>query len=517
MANIGELDVQLELIPLFSGNVKVNKLVLKDSTILLEKQKDQWNFPSDKKAEKKEQAEEQGSQPVKKQSFDIDNLEIANSVVQINQGADKTTIKLKSLKLSPSGDKMQFGYQGDLNGKVIDISFLMPRVAEIAESKKFSAEKLAVKFDNYNFSGDAKVDLSKSKPSVVANLATDSLTLPEGAKAEKEDVAETVPANAKSGDSGDEPVPFDVFNALNADVNLKIGELKKGELVITKLSAPVKISGGILNVSPLKGNFADGVVDGEIKLSSASTSVKIKATQLQMEDILAQAIGFDDFKKGATDIDIDLNGSGNTINKILSSLTGHSNIYMKDGIYNKSINTGSLKEFAALLGGGSPANTTPLNCVLANVDWKGGTGKISAMSVDSKNAYLLGTGDVKLRSKKLDMVITPRAKTTGLMNLAIPIAVKGRFDDLSFFPDPASTITTFGSNFAGTFLPTEIGQTLGVGAEQSPCAGAIATANEPQSTLEQLGNKKIDDIKQKAVNSVGKKLKLDDKLQGLFK
>jgi uncharacterized protein involved in outer membrane biogenesis len=517
MAKIGELGVQLELMPLLSGNVKVKYITLKDSEILLEKKNNKWNFAFDKAEKTQEKAQEKsGNEPAKKQTFDVDNIEIANSTLRINQDGNKTKVKLQSFKLSPSGDQLQFGYQGDLNDKLIDVSFLMPRIPQLMESKKFEADKLAVKFDNYNFVGDAKVDLSKAKPTIVANLATDSLTLPAGAKSEAPQDAEPKAGSAPAKNSLDEPLPFDVFNAVNADINLKIGELNKGEIEISDISAPIKISGGVLNISDLKAKFASGEIDGAIKLSSAVTSVRIKGDNLLMSEVLQQTIAFDDFKNGPTELDINLNGNGNTANKIMASLTGHSNIYMKHGVYNKAINTGSLKEFAVLLGGGQKADSTPLNCVLANVDWNGGVGNISAMSVDSNNAYMLASGDIKLNSKKLDMVITPRSKTTGLMNLAVPIAVKGKMSDLSFFPDPKSAITGLGKNFAGTFLPTEIGQTLGVGAEQSPCAGAIASANEPILPLEKLGQQKIDEIKDKAVNSVGKKLKLDDKLKGLF-
>ncbi len=509
MAKIGELQVELQLIPLLSGEVRINTLEVKDADILLEKKGNKWNFEFDKKesADGKKAASEE-KPDTKKTSLDIDKLLITNSLLTIKQGADQTRVNAEEISLAPENGKSRFKYKGKLNNDVLNISLLAPRVAELMDVKNFPAEDVNVQFGDYKIKGKAEVNLEGAKPNVNADLSSDKIVLKAKPAASAGDAHD---AGGKKA-AGSDKLPFDSFNMFNGNIALKIGRFESGDIILENVSAPIKVNNGTLTINPLKADFAKGKIDSVIKLSPAQTSIKLDGKNLSMEQILAQLADMNDFKGGATSIALDLKGSGDTVDRITGSLSGQSNIYMEKGVYTKALNTGSVEEFAKLLGGGSSKKSTDLNCVLANIKWNGGVGKVEQMAVDTNYAYVLGKGDIKLNSKKIDMVLTPKAKSPGLASFAVPVAVKGSITNPSFFPDPQGTAVSLAKNFAGFYtggisiLATEVTDRLGITGESNPCAAALSGKAGGSDAAENKRSEKITN----PVKDVTDKIGLDD-------
>lgn len=512
LAKVGKFDIQMQLIPLLTGKIIVKKFELDSADILLEKKGDVWNFSLEDAKAAKEQKEKQDAQQPKTKSmqFDVSSMSITNSILTIKQGGAPTVITVKSLKFAPHDDKMRLEFDGNANGKALKLSVDTPPIIQLVGAKKFVLGNINFESGNIKLAGEGTIDTGGAKPHIKGNFKTDTLDLNQAKPATKADgtkAPEPTPATGGGNSFSNEPLPFDAFDALNADVKITIGTLKSGNLVVQNISAPLKINNGLLTISPLTAEFAGGKINSSISASKSGAGVKLKGDNLLMEKILSGVANVNDFSNGPTTADIDLSGSGNTVAKLVNSLNGHSNIYMKQGEYKGRIPTGSVAELSKLLTGGGTLNTTPINCLLTNINWSNGNGEVQSMAVDSQYAYILGEGSIKLSSEKLDLVLTPTAKTTGLMTFAIPVAVKGSFSNPSFFPDPKGTLHTItnnltlgyiggknsGNSFIGNTLESMIGDKE---ASTSPCAdpskGAVAAqATNGNTTLKDklnLGN-----------------------------
>jgi len=276
---------------------------------------------------------------------------------------------------------------------------------------------------NLKFNGSVSVDASGKKPHIRGSLVGDSVVLPAKAGAKSGDAS-----SSKGGAMfSDEPLPFDAFDLVNADLGLKIGHLKSGNIVLDNINATVKLSNGVLALIPLNAAFAGGQISSNITLSKASTRINLKGANLSMEKILAQIAGFDDFKNGVTNADIALSGSGDSLAKIAGSLSGSTHVSMGAATYSGEILKGRAAQFSQLLYGDSGSRTLVINCVLTDINWVNGAGTFQKLGVDTKYANINGSGNIRLASETLNLVLTPVSKLPKLNNLAIPIGVSGTF------------------------------------------------------------------------------------------
>ncbi len=505
LAKIGKFDIQMKLLPLLGGEVIVSKLDIDGADILLEKKGDTWNFSLDEQAQKVQQKNnEVKNQGDKKQmSFDVSSLSITNSVLSVKQGGAPTVISIKSLKFAPRQDKMGLDFEGDANGTPLKLSIDTSPLSQLASAKKIDLNSIKFESNNIKLTGNASVDLNGKKPYVKADLESDQLDLSSTAKTKSAAAPESESKSASSSSSSENnKLPLAGLDSVDADFHINIATLKSGDIVVQQISAPVQIKDGVLTANPLKANFAGGTITSSLRAAQTGAAINLAGRGLSMEKILSETAGITDFKNGETTVDVNLSGTGDSVAALKNSLQGTSKINMQKGEYLGRIPTGSVAELSSLLTGGGSSKNTPVNCMVANINWSNGIGTFQAFSVDSQYAALTGTGTIRLSDSSLDLVITPQAKSTGLMNLAVPVAVHGPFNDLSYYPEPKAAVENLSKTLLmglGVSKNKGSSETAGCGANDvgnnivapgtAPANNQAAIQSQPQTPAQKIDHK----------------------------
>jgi hypothetical protein len=138
-----------------------------------------------------------------------------------------------------------------------------------------------------------------------------------------------------------------------------------------------------------------------------------------------------------------------------------------------------------------------LNCIVVRLPIKGGVMNGEAILLDTAAATVSGEGTIDLRDETLDLKVTPEAKQTSLLSLAVPFLIQGTLAEPKVLPDPLGTAVG-AAKIAGLFInPLAAGAAIIVQSEtteENPCvvalnqpaqaSGAPAAEPQPKSTVE---------------------------------
>ena len=352
---------------------------------------------------------------------------------------------------------------------------------------------MQLKMGTSDVAGDASIALAGAKPKIVATLASNLLDAKDfGIKPAP--AADAGPTASKSGDGRvfpDDTLPFDLLKAVDAKiaftgqkvirepatldgVALDI-DLADGKLTITKVDAG--ITGGRLGIS--------GVVDG----STPQPAVALKLTSRGVEaGTLMQTFGQSAVLSGGkVDLDVDVNGQGQSVRQIMAGLNGRTDMQMGAGKINNRFAKIMLSDLFELVSTGGGADGSNLNCIVSKFDIANGVATSKSLVIDTNGATIVGSGKIMLDSEKLNMHLDPAAKETSLAKLAIPVNVGGTLASPNVLPDPAGlakgatgAVAGAVSGGAGALTGLVTGETSGgAAASGSGCSVAEGTPETP--------------------------------------
>jgi hypothetical protein len=122
-----------------------------------------------------------------------------------------------------------------------------------------------------------------------------------------------------------------------------------------------------------------------------------------------------------------------------------------------------------------------LNCAVARFGAEKGVLNSRAILADTQSVSFGGTGDIDLGNEELDLRITPEAKQTSLMSLAVPVRLSGPLTDPSIGPDPLGAAKATAFVVGAAINPLVAVGALVVSSEtqdQNPCVAALAKARQ---------------------------------------
>jgi hypothetical protein len=131
------------------------------------------------------------------------------------------------------------------------------------------------------------------------------------------------------------------------------------------------------------------------------------------------------------------------------------------------------------------AEITPTSNALFSLDIRGS--KVTALVVDTPETTVRGSGEVDLKTERLDLSLEPLPKrgvaglSLSLGELAKPFRLSGTLAAPSLAVDPTKTALTIGKAIAGVVLfgPLGIAGVLaGKTSDRNPCAAALEAAQK---------------------------------------
>jgi AsmA family protein len=507
MITFKTFSAEVQLMPLLSKQVKVNRLVLKGADILLETKKDgagNWVFEP-KGAAAPTPAP---TQPAPGKSAPPADIEVKRVVIEDlaltykdGQTGQATTLGLDKLDLkadSPSAPLL-IALEGKFNNKPMSINGKLATV----ETLKAAGEKplplaLDIKFGNSHLIGDMTVQ-AKGTPRVKGTLNVPVLDVKE-----LQEASGSQPSGTPSTTTGqpakptaksdkvfsDEPLNLAVLKAAEADLDLKGDKIILEGATLEKLAGKIMLHNGKLDIDKFTVDVKGSTLAGDVMLDGSGATPKLDVAFAGRKiDVgaLMQRPGQEKLIEGLADVDIDLTGAGASMHQIAGSLNGKTSVVMGEGrLNNKYLRIVAGDLFKIIDPWASKEDTGKLNCVVSKFDIKQGVATSQAMVVDGAAFSVLGDGTINLGPETLALVVDAKPKNSSLLNLAVPVRVGGTLANPSFTPDPAAVAkgiigaagSVLGSGaIGGGALGGVLGNVLGGQAQQQKPAAASGEAD----------------------------------------
>ncbi len=531
MASIGALDVVVNLMPLLSSKIEVQRVVLRDVDLLLETDKSgkgNWDLAgsSAPKSDGGESLGGAGGVP------DIGQVTLDNVKITYRDGAKASqntfAIETIELKRTASG-ALDTRIKAEIDGQVIDVNGVLPALAAMA--RPGAALPIALKGSVFGFAvdvaatvtakqgrngalgidiadlraavegsdvaGSASLALGGVRPSVTADIRSTLVDL----------VALQAKAPKSAGGSGgvgggadrnplDEPLPLDALKAADADIKAAVATLKLSDkLSVTDVTLTATLKAGLLTIQPssamLSGGKVDlaGTVDGRQPVAKIAIDEKWTGADF---GALAKVFQPNDLLDAKGDTEVKVTGAGETPRQILATLGGHTALIIREGridnAYWELIAADVATQFLPFL---DKSERGKLNCMVSRFDIQHGIATSKAMVVDSDRVIVAREGTIKLATQELDLKLTPKPKNASLVSLAVPLLISGPATSPTVIPDPLAVARGVGAiALAGVNPLTLALPFLSAGSADEPCPAAIAVAEGkpvPKSALAAAG------------------------------
>ncbi|MEE8536274.1 MAG: AsmA family protein, partial [Kiloniellales bacterium] len=356
---------------------------------------------------------------------------------------------------------------------------LSAQVAQDGASYKLTG--LTAKIGGSDIAGNATLALGGERPALSGSFTSATLDLGDLAPAGGEAAAPAASGEQKYIFTED-PLPLDGLKAADANIKLNVKRLVLASgLAFADLEVALSLQGGKLAIEPFSAGFAGGSLVGSVSLDAGKKTpplaVKLSASGIDYGGLL-KSLEVTDGITGSLDAEIDLRGAGASLRAIAAGLDGRIDVTGGAGSISNDLVQASGAGVTQMLSGWTEGDSgLRLNCIVVRLPIAGGVASSEAILLDTATTTIVGEGEIDLRKEILDLKVTPQAKQTSLMSLAVPFLIQGTLVEPQVLPDPLGTAVGV-AKIAGLFInPLAAGALIILDTattEENPCVATLA-------------------------------------------
>ncbi|HIQ07858.1 MAG TPA: AsmA family protein, partial [Thiotrichaceae bacterium] len=243
--------------------------------------------------------------------------------------------------------------------------------------------------------------------------------------------------------------PIAALRALRLKGGVKIGALFFNELSFSHIVAKVNADNGVIKLDPLQANLYKGVYKGNLTLNVQGSTPQISMHHA-VDHLRSEGLLFDLFEdrylSGQANLVTDLTARGDSVDALLASLSGTTQLNFKNG----TIRDSQFAEKVFLAVNAFEKESIQDGQKVVKFTDLSGTWQVKKGVFSTENLSLLspyfsieGQGEANIGSQTLDMLmrIGPKNKGEG-KRLYAPLRIKGPFTDLRFSLDMKDLLKT---------------------------------------------------------------------------
>ena len=237
----------------------------------------------------------------------------------------------------------------------------------------------------------------------------------------------------------DAPLDLGVLRTADADVQLRIGELRTSGQTQRDIAGHFVLNDGKLMLDPISGILPAGRMSGRLTIDAnpakPPVALVLRAPGLSVR-ALALMLGLPSDASGSLEVDATLNGAGDSLHVIAAGLNGTLGLAMVNGeIDNSSLNrllgpilTSASLPLSLINPGQSIRGSSALRCFAARLDARNGLATFRALYLDSARVKVSGSGTINLADETLSLRLRPLARLADT-GITVPLIVGGTIEN----------------------------------------------------------------------------------------
>lgn len=459
MAKIKKFELELAIMPLFSGDIDINRIVLVEPQILLETNREgkgNWELAA---------LEQPATEPSSFRLSRVSAITIENATVTYRDGTtgETSVFTLDEMTGSaPSATSLSLKAKGKAAATPFQIDADLEQ-----ENGLYRIDDADITYGNTRLEGKGSLTTGGPRPRIAVEFKSPLIDLSPYAAASGEDSGKDGNGTAAPpADQGPyvfttDPLPLGMLKSVDVDASIAAETVRLSDKVAVRdAKLALTLHDGDLVLEHLAGASMGGTLEATGRLNAsrdpAMLSADLKVSDLDYGKVL-ETMDVTSDVKGKIDFSLNLQGSGNSPRAIASTLGGTTQFVATDGVITNKllavVGTGLDKVLGPLLGSN---DQTRLNCAVSHFDVSGGVANSRVFVVDSDVFTVAGEGSIDLRDESLKLLFDTRTRQTALASLAVPFRVEGTLKNPKAYPDPMGTAMaatraakTFGKLFGG--------------------------------------------------------------------
>ena len=336
--------------------------------------------------------------------------------------------------------------------------------------------------------GNAKINLSQTIPSIIANLNSNKIDISSFIKKDKTafNLGLVKEAKATTLVSYD-VVPYSVLSTVNAKADIGIESIVNKEAVLAKnLKSVVSIENGVASFKILDGTIANGKINSDIVLSAANKNLSIKTNidKISLLDLLngldVSSAAFNFQKTSGTDIYVDLKGSGDTFGSLIDTLDGKFVVVVGESVLHigniGKVSGNIISQLFNTLNVTKGNDDLFVKCAVVRADFKNGKAEFpNGIALNADKFTIVANGNINLKNDKISLSVKPFAGKITDTNIAKALSslvkLTGTINNPKIGIDSANAIKTLvGVTTAG---PVYLGAQMLLESDGAPCYTAL--------------------------------------------
>jgi uncharacterized protein involved in outer membrane biogenesis len=224
-----------------------------------------------------------------------------------------------------------------------------------------------------------------------------------------------------------DPYPVETIRRWNVSINVKVAKLLGMSVKVTDLSVALSLGNGKLAFRPAAtiGEGQAGIdVQIDVTPNNPVTTINATSSRVPLNEILTllgYGTGFSDF---AADIDLRLRGTGRSLRDTMGVATGSIDFAASSGVMVPDALPVFPAEWKKLLSFGE-RDSGRINCMAGRADITNGVVNVRRFVLDGPRVTAVGGGYLHLRNEQLEIVLWPEPREIALLQIAIPLRIKG--------------------------------------------------------------------------------------------
>ena len=293
-----------------------------------------------------------------------------------------------------------------------------------------------------------------AKPRLEADLTSKAIQLDDFKLGDWAPTAEPMPPS-QAADAGISQETSEKFKALlaaevmrsaDATVAIEVRDVLSGSDHLGRGTLIAVLQDGRLDIDPLEIEIPAGSARASIMLDRSGDDIqaRLKALIDQLDyAILARRVDRLTEADGLFSLDADLSFRADGFADLWRSADGHlSFAAWPENLRGDVFDIWAVNLFFAILPRIGVGSVSKINCVIADFELTDGTIKERQLVLDTSRVRVKGSGEIDLRSEKVDFVLKPAPKRPKFFSLATPLVIDGTFSDFRAGVSPGGILGT---------------------------------------------------------------------------
>lgn len=312
----------------------------------------------------------------------------------------------------------------------------------------------SLSLDRINGKGEVALDTAGARPALTGKLAVDKLDLnpylappAQGGAAAPAGGAASGAAGAPAGGApaakqagwSDQPIDLAPLKSADVDFALSAGSLIYRKIQIGSCALGLHLKNGRLEADLTELALYQGHGTGKVVVDGSGAVPGVQALfdlkQIQVQPLFRDALDIDRLS-GTGVFDLAVAGRGRNEREIIGSLDGKGSLNLANGAI-KGVNlVAMVRNIASAFQAGASTQETVFSSLAGTYTIANGILRNNDLQLKSADLPMSGAGTVDLPQRRVDYKITPRVAGA----IAVPVIIKGPWDDLSYQPDLAGLV-----------------------------------------------------------------------------